>query len=243
MTTSGTEGLATALTENFDLVLLDLPLADVAGEHVLRALMTIKPASRVVAMSPGADVSRRVAAFDAGAIDFVARPFSHDELLARVRVRIQGAAPEAARPDTAAEHLPAAMAADRNPAAGLKLATMPPTGSRVPAGPRVRQAEPASVAGQPVPTYDRVHLDSHRRVLVVRGKAISLSQREFVLMSHLLSRRGQVCTRAELLADVWGLEFDPGTNVVDVYVRRLRTKLADNGIETIRNHGYRLAAG
>jgi two-component system OmpR family response regulator len=87
-----------------------------------------------------------------------------------------------------------------------------------------------------------IQLDSHRRALVVKGKVIDLSQREFVLMSHLLQRRGQICTRQELLADVWGVDFDPGTNVVDVYVRRLRMKLSDHSIETVRNHGYRLIA-
>jgi DNA-binding response OmpR family regulator len=69
-----------------------------------------------------------------------------------------------------------------------------------------------------------------------------LSQREFVLLAHLLHRRGEVCTRQELLSDVWGISFDPGTNVVDVYVRRLRNKLAANSIETVRNVGYRFIA-
>ena len=65
-----------------------------------------------------------------------------------------------------------------------------------------------------------------RRELIINGHRVELSQREFVLLTHLLHRPGEVCTRQELLADVWGLAFDPGTNVVDVYVRRLRAKLA-----------------
>jgi DNA-binding response OmpR family regulator len=87
-----------------------------------------------------------------------------------------------------------------------------------------------------------IQLDVERRALVVNGDRIELSQREFVLLTHLIHRRGEVCTRQELLADVWGIEFDPGTNVVDVYVRRLRAKLAADSIETVRNVGYRLAA-
>jgi DNA-binding response OmpR family regulator len=85
-------------------------------------------------------------------------------------------------------------------------------------------------------------LDVHRRELVVNTQRIPLSQREFTLLTHLINRKGEVCTRQELLADVWGIGFDPGTNVVDVYVGRLRAKLAHDAIETVRNVGYRLAA-
>ena len=87
-----------------------------------------------------------------------------------------------------------------------------------------------------------IELDVERRALILNGDRIELSQREFVLLTHLLHRRGEVCTRQELLADVWGIAFDPGTNVVDVYVRRLRAKLAADSIETVRNVGYRLVA-
>jgi DNA-binding response OmpR family regulator len=87
-----------------------------------------------------------------------------------------------------------------------------------------------------------LELDVESCELHVDGKRIELSQREFVLLSHLLRRTPAVCTRQELLAKVWGMEFDPGSNVVDVYVRRLRTKLTTNRIETVRNVGYRLVA-
>ncbi|MDT4961070.1 MAG: two-component system, OmpR family, response regulator [Pseudonocardiales bacterium] len=87
-----------------------------------------------------------------------------------------------------------------------------------------------------------VHLDVHRRELVIDGRRVSLSHREFALLAHLLRRRGEVCTRQELLADVWRMASDPGTNVVDVYVGRLRAKLANDTIETVRNVGYRLLA-
>ncbi len=108
---------------------------------------------------------------------------------------------------------------------------------------RIR-SEPAQATPTPADiVIDRViRLDVHRQELVIRGERVPLSQREFTLLNHLLRRRGDVCTRQELLADVWGIGFDPGTNVVDVYVRRLRAKLADDVIETVRNVGYRLAA-
>jgi DNA-binding response OmpR family regulator len=85
-------------------------------------------------------------------------------------------------------------------------------------------------------------LDLQRRELLMDGRRIELSQREFVLLAHLLHRKGEVCTRQELLAGVWGIGFDTRTNVVDVYVRRLRAKLTSDSIETVRNVGYRFVA-
>jgi DNA-binding response OmpR family regulator len=87
-----------------------------------------------------------------------------------------------------------------------------------------------------------LRLDLQRRVAFTNGQRIQLSAREFLLLEYLMRKDGDVCTRNELLASVWGFTFDPGTNVVDVYVRRLRCKLGDNVIETIRNVGYSYAA-
>ncbi len=87
-----------------------------------------------------------------------------------------------------------------------------------------------------------LELDLESGELHIDGKRIELSQREFVLLSHLLRRTPAVCTRQELLTKVWGVGFDSGSNVVDVYVRRLRSKLTTNRIETVRNVGYRLVA-
>lgn len=73
------------------------------------------------------------------------------------------------------------------------------------------------------------------------GKIVTpLSSREFLLLSHLMRHAGSVCTREDILAAVWGYSFDPGTNVVDVYVRRLRLKMSTDVIKTVRNVGYQL---
>ena len=69
---------------------------------------------------------------------------------------------------------------------------------------------------------------------------VPLSSREFLLLKHLALNEGEVCTRAELLEEVWGCSFDPGTNVVDVYIRRLRAKLGKSSVETVRHAGYSL---
>lgn len=87
-----------------------------------------------------------------------------------------------------------------------------------------------------------LELDLELREVQVEGRRIHLSQREFLLLAHLLRHAPQACTRQELLAEVWGLEFDPGTNVLDVCVRRLRGKMQMERIETVRNVGYRLVA-
>lgn len=82
-------------------------------------------------------------------------------------------------------------------------------------------------------------LDLRRRTLAIADRKVPLSQKEFLLLQHLMTRVEEVCTREELLADVWGYSFDPGSNVVEVYVRRLRNKLdREDRIETVRNVGY-----
>lgn len=87
-----------------------------------------------------------------------------------------------------------------------------------------------------------VTLDLQRHVAETGHGAVGLSSREFDLLLHLMRRAGTVCSREQLLLDVWDCPFDPGTNVVDVYIRRLRSKLGRDSIETLRNIGYSLRA-
>jgi len=81
-------------------------------------------------------------------------------------------------------------------------------------------------------------LDLRRRVVETEVGTIRLSHKEFLLLRHLMRHEGEVFNRAELLQEVWGWSFDPGTNVVDVYVGRLRAKLGSRVIVTVRNVGY-----
>ena len=76
----------------------------------------------------------------------------------------------------------------------------------------------------------------------VGNQEVDLSAREFALAETFLRHPGDVLTRERLLSEVWGFDFDPGSNVVDVYVRYLRRKLGDTVIETVRGMGYRLAS-
>ena len=105
---------------------------------------------------------------------------------------------------------------------------------------RLRQA-----ASGPEERYLRVgdvQLDRLRRVADRGAGPVRLTERESSLLEYLMRREGDVCTRARLLADVWGYGFDPGSNLVDVCVGRLRAKLGVDEIETVRNVGYRFHA-
>jgi DNA-binding response OmpR family regulator len=104
---------------------------------------------------------------------------------------------------------------------------------------RARLRESPSPAADRWLPAGRFRLDLQLRVADLGERKISLSPHEFFLVKHLAERG--LSTRPELLADVWGYSFDPGTNVVDVCVRRLRSKLGGQMIETVRNVGYRLS--
>jgi DNA-binding response OmpR family regulator len=164
-------------------------------------MLAERPDRRVLVLSAVTGVEARVGCLEAGAVDFLAKPFALAELLARIRSRL------------------------RDPA----TRTAPPIADDDPAGHQLRVGE--------------LLLDTRRRMLEVRSERRSLSHREYGLLLHLMQRAGRVCTREELLSEVWGYSFDPGSNIVDVYIRRLRAKLADSHqIETVRNVGYALAA-
>jgi two-component system, OmpR family, copper resistance phosphate regulon response regulator CusR len=87
-----------------------------------------------------------------------------------------------------------------------------------------------------------VSLDLRSRRASVDGRVVELTAREFALLETFLRHAGQVLSREQLLSHVWGYDFDPGSNVVDVYVRYLRRKLGDTVVETVRGMGYRLAS-
>lgn len=85
-------------------------------------------------------------------------------------------------------------------------------------------------------------LDVRTRRALAAGKAVELTTREYALLEVFMRHPDVVLTRQQLLSQVWGFDFDPGSNVVDVYVRYLRTKLGTDRIETVRGAGYRLRA-
>jgi DNA-binding response OmpR family regulator len=91
--------------------------------------------------------------------------------------------------------------------------------------------------------FGGIRVDVPQREVTVDGRTVNLSAREFSLLQAFIGHPRQVLSRQELLSMVWGMNFDPGTNLVDVYVGYLRRKLGEPVIETVRGEGYRLLAG
>ena len=86
----------------------------------------------------------------------------------------------------------------------------------------------------------RLRLDKRRRTALIDGERIELTSREFSLLEVLVRREGEICTRQELVVDVWGATMAERTDVVDAYVARLRAKLGDDVVETVQGAGYRV---
>lgn len=107
---------------------------------------------------------------------------------------------------------------------------------------RLRLRQEAPSADTSVLSYKDLQLDLRSRRALVNGKEVDLSAREFALAEAFLRNPGQVLSREQLLSRVWGYDFDPGSNVVDVYVRYLRNKLGPERFATVRGMGYRLVA-
>lgn len=104
---------------------------------------------------------------------------------------------------------------------------------------RARLRQPASGPDERFLRLGSVSLDLTRRVADAGRGWVALSEREFLLLRYLMMKGGETCSRQQLLSDVWGYTFDPGSNVVDVCVGRLRSKLGPELIETVRSVGYR----
>jgi two-component system response regulator QseB len=107
---------------------------------------------------------------------------------------------------------------------------------------RLRSNSPANGQSEMVLRHGNLVLDLRTRQVRVGDRAIELSAREFTLAETLMRHKGQVMSRQQLLDHVWGYDYDPGSNIVDVYVGYLRKKLGSDLIETVRGMGYRLRA-
>jgi DNA-binding response OmpR family regulator len=107
---------------------------------------------------------------------------------------------------------------------------------------RLRMRRALALNAERMLVHGPLRLDRQRHIAIVDDRSIVLSTREFLLLEYLIRHRGEVCTRRELLGSVWGISFETRTNVVDVYVGRLRAKLGNEVVETVRSVGYSCSA-
>ncbi len=190
----GEEGLSLALGGDFDLILLDLILPGMHGHEVCQRLRMKKvktPLMILTAMDSTDDV---IAGLRLGADDYMTKPFSFDELLARIESVMRRSSLRA-------------------------------------------EEDPVVEAGSLL--FDRESLRVY-----VNGKDVHMTAKELAILDLLMSNPGKLFSRERILSNVWGLNMDPLTNVVDVYIGRLRKKIDDDQgdslIETVRGLGYRL---
>jgi DNA-binding response OmpR family regulator len=199
---SGRAALAEALAGTYDLILLDIMLPELNGLEVLRRLNKEKP-TPVILLTARDAVMDKVSGLDAGAVDYVTKPFAIEELLARIRV-------------------------------ALKLHPV-----NAPGGASGNAPAPVS-EGQLL--WGPLILDIPRHRVTMDGHEISLTNREFLMLQTLLENTDIVLSRDTLLEKVCGYEYVGETNVIDVYIRYLRSKIDDvfsvKMIRTVRGVGY-----
>jgi len=190
---TGLDGHHLALTETYELIILDVMLPDIDGWRILQSLREAKIETPVLFLTARDSVDDRVKGLELGADDYLVKPFAFSELLARVRTLL-------------------------------------------------RRGVSAPVLNE-VQVADLI-LDLPSRRATRAGNRIDLTNKEFSLLELLLRREGEVLPRSLIASQVWDMNFDSDTNVIDVAIRRLRSKIDDpyeaKLIHTVRGMGYKL---
>ena len=188
----GEAGLREALRGGFDVLLVDIMLPKRDGLGLVREVRSHGHATPVIMLSARGEVEQRVEGLDAGADDYLPKPFAMSELMARLRSLL-----------------------------------------------RRNQTPKPSVLSLGDLTFDLATREARHG-----GKRVELSNRESLLLECLFRAEGGVVSRRDIISAVWEYDFDPGTNLVEVYVRRLREKIdrgsAKSLIQTVRGLGYAL---
>ncbi|HHI94500.1 MAG TPA: response regulator [Gammaproteobacteria bacterium] len=190
---NGLDGHHFAMTEAYDLIILDVMLPDVDGWRILQSLREAGRTVPVLFLTARDSVEDRVKGLELGADDYLVKPFAFAELLARVRTLLRRGA---------------AMATETT----LRIADL--------------------------------ELDLMRRRVTRAGQRITLTAKEFALLELLMRRQGEVLPRSLIASQVWDMNFDSDTNIIDVAIRRVRAKIDDDFdtrlIHTVRGMGYML---
>jgi DNA-binding response OmpR family regulator len=186
----GERGLARALEERFDAAVVDVMLPGRSGVELVRGLRESGQRLPVLLLTARDRVEDKIEGLDAGADDYLTKPFEFSELTARMRALLR-----------------------RSGTAG---------------GTRLKVGE--------------LELDTVTRQVLSDGKPVELTPREFALLEFLLRNPERALSRSDIMQEVWDIHFDPGTNVVDVFINSLRNKLDPERryIQTVRGVGYTL---
>ena len=213
-----------ALERDYDLILLDVLLPQLNGMEVLRRVRKHKDVPVIMVTARDA-VMDKVAGLDAGADDYLTKPFAIEELFARIRVALKRA--EAVR------------AASGVGGVGAGTGAVSADAVASPAGDSAQTAAAPSPAAL---TVGSVVLDPDRREVTVGGSPIALTAREFDVLALLMAHAGTVLTRERIAHEALGYEYVGDTNNVDVHIAHLRAKIEDAGsariIQTVRGVGY-----
>jgi heavy metal response regulator len=186
----GKEGSKLALSEEYDLIILDLMLPYKDGITILKEIRDAKISVPILILTAKGSIQDKVTGLDSGADDYLSKPFSFDELLARIRALL-----------------------------------------------RRYSSEKSNI----LKANDLV-MDINSRKVFRKDKEIQLTSKEFSILEYLLKNKNRIVTRAKLIEHVYEYNFDPETNLIDVYINRLRNKIDKNFdkplIHTIRGSGY-----
>lgn len=186
---NGAEGRAQRAACEPDLIVLDLGLPDASGHDLARHFRAKGDGTPILMLTAQDAPSSVVQGLDAGADDYLTKPFELTVLKARIR-------------------------------ALLRRGSTPPT----------------------TRTYADLHVDLVRSAVTVGGRPVKLTPKEYDLLCYFMARAEQIVSRRELLSKLWGINFDPGSNLADVTITRLRGKLGESEAEiaAIRGRGYML---
>jgi DNA-binding response OmpR family regulator len=191
---NGDEAMEAILSTPFDAVVLDIMIPGRDGLSIMRQAREKGCRVPILLLTARGSVNERIEGLNLGADDYMSKPFSVDELAARLRALVR-----------------------RGTGESLNLYRV-----------------------------DDLILDTAKRTVRRRDRKIELTTREFALLEYMMRSPGRVFTRTHICEHVWDYQFDPGTNLVDVYIQRLRRKIDDAEpsklIQTVRGTGYRIGA-
>lgn len=185
----GEEGLSLTDRDSFDLVILDIMLPKMNGIEVCKAIRAKGNEVPIIMLTSKNSVKDKVHGFECGADDYITKPFSFDEFLARIHAILR-----------------------RRSSKIIELA------------------------------FGDLRLDTIAHRVFFANEELILRPKEYAILKYLLSNQGRVLSRTQILENVWGYHYDPSTNIVDVYIKKLRAKLTPLSpkdiIRTVRGMGY-----